>query len=124
MRGAAEERVARVTQQPCYGARNLPHSCRSFCETGTSASMSLTVQRTGFSAAGRAKSIPGSYAETPHPFLQVRARARELNLHGKRADGSLVEGLDVHIHFPAGAVPKDGPSAGVTMATALVSLLR
>jgi hypothetical protein len=56
--------------------------------------------------------------------LQVRARAADLNLHGKRKDGSLIEGLDVHIHFPAGAVPKDGPSAGVTMATALVSLLR
>ncbi|MGI8426411.1 MAG: endopeptidase La [Actinomycetota bacterium] len=46
----------------------------------------------------------------------VRSHAKELHLEGK---------LDrrYHLHVPAGAVPKDGPSAGVTMTTALVSLL-
>ena len=38
-------------------------------------------------------------------------------------ESNLMESQDVHIHFPAGGVGKDGPSAGVTIATALVSLL-
>jgi ATP-dependent Lon protease len=49
----------------------------------------------------------------------VRSRAGQLGLEG----GNFLENVDLHVHVPAGAVPKDGPSAGVTMYTALVSLL-
>ena len=48
----------------------------------------------------------------------VRTRFDELGLPHDALDA-----LDLHVHFPAGAVPKDGPSAGVAIATALVSLL-
>ncbi|MEJ2636945.1 MAG: endopeptidase La [Calditrichia bacterium] len=48
----------------------------------------------------------------------IRAHSKEFNL-----DENFHEKLDIHIHVPAGAIPKDGPSAGVTMFTALVSLL-
>jgi ATP-dependent Lon protease len=47
----------------------------------------------------------------------IRAHAGALGL-----DPRAVGGWDVHVHLPAGAVPKDGPSAGVTLAVALVSL--
>ena len=48
----------------------------------------------------------------------VKSHARDLQI-----DESALDGREVHVHVPAGAIPKDGPSAGVTMVTAIASLL-
>ena len=55
--------------------------------------------------------------------MRESAQAALSWVRGQQADGTWFAEHDLHIHVPAGAIPKDGPSAGITMATALTSLV-
>jgi ATP-dependent Lon protease len=70
----------------------------------------------GFQLTGQLGDVMRESAQAALSY--VRSRAETLHL-----PGDTFSKHDIHLHVPAGAVPKDGPSAGVTMATALTSLL-
>ena len=81
----------------------------------------LFIEATAYPGEGRLK-VTGQLGDVMQESAQAahswaRAHAQELGL-----DAEWFGGHDVHVHIPAGAVPKDGPSAGITIATAIVSL--
>ncbi len=83
----------------------------------------LFIEVTAYPGEGRLK-VTGQLGEVMQESAQaayswVRSHAERLGL-----DPDWFTKHDVHVHVPAGAVPKDGPSAGVTMVTAIVSLVK
>jgi ATP-dependent Lon protease len=82
-----------------------------------------TAMKAGESAPGNALVLTGQLGDVMKESARialsyVRGHAEELGI-----DEHAFEGREFHVHVPAGAIPKDGPSAGVTMVTALASLL-
>ncbi len=83
----------------------------------------LFVEATKMKGKGGPPTITGQLGQVMQESIQaayswVRSHAKELGI-----DEGFFADHDIHIHVPAGAIPKDGPSAGVTMVTTLVSLL-
>jgi ATP-dependent Lon protease len=67
--------------------------------------------------------MTGQIGEVMQESMQAALTWVRSNAHSLGLEEDLLKDTDLHIHVPAGAIPKDGPSAGVTMATTLVSLL-
>ena len=69
----------------------------------------------GLTLTGQLGDVMRESAQIAHSYVRSKAQALGVN-------ADVFEQTDVHIHVPAGAVPKDGPSAGITMVTAMSSL--
>lgn len=77
---------------------------------------STKMKGKGLTLTGQLGEVMRESAQTAIGF--IRSKAHELGIDDKIFDEN-----EIHIHLPAGAIPKDGPSAGITLATTIISLL-
>ncbi len=121
-----EEKVAEFLGKPKYffeaaERTEIPGVATALAWTPTGGDI-LFIEATkmpgskGFTLTGQLGDVMKESAQAALSY--VRSKAEELGI-----DEDFFDGSDIHVHVPAGAMPKDGPSAGVTMATALASLL-
>ena len=130
---AARSRSARRRRASCSAsASSSPRLRRRTSEPGVATGLAWTpvggevlfVEATDYPGSGKLN-ITGQLGDVMKESAQaalsfVRAHAEEL---GPDLPEDFFQTHDLHVHVPAGAIPKDGPSAGVAMATALASLI-
>ncbi len=68
--------------------------------------------------------LTGQMGEVMQESARAAVSYARKNLNAAGVDEGYLDNLDIHIHVPAGATPKDGPSAGIAMAAALISAIR
>jgi ATP-dependent Lon protease len=120
------ERVRKILGRPKF----LDDVAERFSVPGVAAGLAWTpvggdilfIETTRMKGTGKVE-ITGQLGDVMNE--SARAALAYLRTHADDYgfDSNVLDGHDIHIHVPAGAVPKDGPSAGVTMLTALASLL-
>ncbi len=83
----------------------------------------IFIEATGMKGTGRLI-LTGSLGDVMKESAQAALSYIRSHTESFEIDDSFFEQHDLHIHVPAGAIPKDGPSAGVTIAMALISLIK
>ncbi len=83
----------------------------------------LPIEATMFKGKGELI-LTGSLGDVMQESCRIALSYIKANTRLFNIDSKLLEENDIHIHFPEGAINKDGPSAGITITTALISLLR
>jgi ATP-dependent Lon protease len=84
----------------------------------------LTIEATKVHTLNRGFKLTGKLGEVMKESAEIAYSYISSHLKLYKADAKFFDEAFVHLHVPEGATPKDGPSAGITMATALLSLAR
>ena len=82
----------------------------------------LQVEVVKMKGSGKLK-LTGQLGDVMQESAQAAYSYARLQADKYKITGAFYKNLDIHLHIPEGAIPKDGPSAGVTMATAIISVL-